>query len=104
MQHVPVLSDEVIQFLDPKPGGRFIDATLGAGGHTRAILDRTAPDGRLLAIDQDESALSSAKAMLESFGSRVVLVHSNFRLLQRIAESHGFVGSDGVLADIGISS
>jgi 16S rRNA (cytosine1402-N4)-methyltransferase len=104
MQHVPVLSDEVIQFLDPKPGGRFVDATLGAGGHTRAILDRTSPDGRLLAIDQDESALSSAKAMLESFGSRVVFVHSNFRLLQRIAEAHGFMGADGVLADIGISS
>src|SRR5262245_46266871 len=104
MLHTPVLLDEVIRFLDPAPGGRFIDATLGAGGHTRAILDRTGPDGAVLAIDQDESALSSAKATLESFGSRVVFVHSNFRAVQAIAEAHGFSPCDGVLADIGISS
>jgi 16S rRNA (cytosine1402-N4)-methyltransferase len=104
MAHIPVLLDEVIRFLDPKPGGRFIDATLGAGGHTRAILDRTAPDGTVLAIDQDESALSSAKAILQSFGSRVLLVHSNFRGVQAIAEAHEFSACDGVLADIGISS
>ena len=67
-KHLPVLLDEVIQFLDPKPGGRFIDATLGAGGHARAILERTSPDGRMAAIDQDESALASAREMLESFG------------------------------------
>src|SRR5262245_60980035 len=104
MLHTPVLLDEVIRFLDPAPGGRFIDATLGAGGHTRAILDRTGPDGAVLAIDQDESALSSAKATLESFGSRVVFVHSNFRAVQTIADAHGFLQCDGVLADIGISS
>jgi 16S rRNA (cytosine1402-N4)-methyltransferase len=104
MLHIPVLLDEVIQFLDPQQGGRFIDATLGAGGHTRAILERTAPDGKSLAIDQDESALSATKAMLESFGSRVVFVHSNFRAIQTLAEAHGFIDCDGVLADIGISS
>jgi 16S rRNA (cytosine1402-N4)-methyltransferase len=104
MQHIPVLKNEIIQYLDPKPGGRFIDATLGAGGHTREILERTGPDGRVLAIDQDESALSNAKAMLESFGSRVVFVHSNFRTVGQIAEEHGFLDCDGVLADIGISS
>src|SRR5262245_3480755 len=102
--HTPVLLAEVIQFLDPKPGGRFIDATLGAGGHTRAILDRTAPDGRVLAIDQDEAALSSAKATLESFGSRIAFVQSNFRVVRTIAEKYGFMNCDGVLADIGISS
>jgi 16S rRNA (cytosine1402-N4)-methyltransferase len=102
--HIPVLLDEVIQFLAPKPGGRFIDATAGAGGHTRAILAQTSPGGRVLAIDQDESALSNAKATLESFGSRIVFVHSNFRNLRTIAEANGFMDSDGVLADIGISS
>ena len=102
--HTPVLVEETMQFLDPRPGNRFIDATLGAGGHTRAILDRTAPDGRVLGIDQDETALSSAKVMLESFGSRVVLVHSNFRSVRTIAETHGFLECDGVLADIGLSS
>jgi 16S rRNA (cytosine1402-N4)-methyltransferase len=102
--HISVLLDEVIQFLDPKPGGRFIDATLGAGGHAIAILERTAPDGRLLAIDQDESALSNAKAMLASSGSRAVLIHGNFRSVRDLAETCGFTGCDGVLADIGISS
>jgi len=104
MQHIPVLLDEVVQFLNPAPGGRFIDATLGAGGHTRAILERTAPDGKSLAIDQDESALNTTTATLESFGSRVVFVHSNFRAIEAIAEAHGFINCDGVLADIGISS
>jgi 16S rRNA (cytosine1402-N4)-methyltransferase len=102
--HIPVLLNEVVQFLDPKPGGRFIDATLGAGGHARAILERTGPDGMLLALDQDQSALSSARETLESFGSRGVFVHSNFRMLRAVAEAHGFVGCDGILADIGISS
>jgi len=102
--HTSVLLAETMSFLDPKPGGRFIDATLGAGGHTRAILDYTAPDGRVLAIDQDEAALSSAKGMLESFGSRVLYVHSNFRAVQAIAAVRGFMDCDGVLADIGISS
>jgi len=104
MLHIPVLKNEVIQYLDPKPGSRFIDATLGAAGHTREILERTGPDGQVLAIDQDESALSNAKAMLESFGSRVIFVHSNFRAVGKIAEERGFLNCDGVLADIGISS
>src|SRR5262249_13749256 len=102
--HTPVLVDETIQFLGPKPGNRFIDATLGAGGHTLAILDQTLPDGRVLGIDQDETALANAKATLESFGSRVVFVHSNFRVVRMIAETYGFLECDGVLADIGISS
>jgi 16S rRNA (cytosine1402-N4)-methyltransferase len=104
MRHVPVLLNESLQYLDPKPGARFIDATLGAGGHTREILERTGPDGQVLAIDQDESALSNAKATLESFGSRVIFVHSNFRAVGKIAEEYGFLNCDGVLADIGISS
>jgi len=102
--HMPVLVGETTQFLDPKPGNRFIDATLGAGGHTRAILERTPPDGRVLVIDQDETALANAKATLESFGSRVVFVHSNFRAVRTVAETYGFQGCDGVLADLGISS
>jgi 16S rRNA (cytosine1402-N4)-methyltransferase len=102
--HTPVLVDEVIQFLDPRPGGRFIDATLGAGGHTRAILDRTSPDGRMLVFDQDESALAAAKETLQSFGSRVQFIHSNFREVATCAAQYGFLGCDGVLADIGISS
>src|SRR5437868_14821443 len=79
LRHTPVLLDEVLQFLEPGPGGRFIDATLGAGGHSRAILERTAPGGLLLAIDQDEPALAQARQDLASFGARVLFAHSNFR-------------------------
>ena len=104
MLHIPVLLDEVIQFLDPGPGNKFIDATLGAGGHTRAILDRTSPDGRMLVFDQDESALAAAKETLRSYGSRIQFIHSNFREAATFAGQFGFLDCDGVLADIGISS
>ena len=102
--HIPVLLDEVIQYLEPKPGGRFIDSTLGAAGHAGALLDRTAPDGKVLGIDQDESALITAKESLRSFGSRAVFVHANFRDVALIAAKHGFMECEGVLADLGISS
>jgi 16S rRNA (cytosine1402-N4)-methyltransferase len=102
--HIPVLLGEVIQFLEPKPGGRFIDATLGAAGHARAVLERTAPDGKLLGIDHDESALAIAKEGLQLFGSRVVFVHANSREVEIAAAKHGFMECDGVMADLGISS
>ena len=104
MLHIPVLLDEVIQFLEPKAGGNLIDATLGAAGHARALLERTAPDGRVLGIDQDESALIAAKESLASFGSRALFAHGNFREIASIAAQNGFMDCDGVLADIGISS
>src|SRR5438093_790280 len=103
-RHTPVLAEEVIQFLNPRPGGFFIDVTVGAGGHSRVILELTAPDGKLLAIDQDESALTQAGQELAVFGPRVVFVHANFREVAQVAAAHGFSGCDGVLADIGISS
>jgi 16S rRNA (cytosine1402-N4)-methyltransferase len=102
--HTPVLLDEVIQFLEPKPGAHFIDATAGAGGHSRAILERTGPPGKLFAIDQDESALAQSREELAPFASRVVFVHSNFREIARLAAERDFLNCDGVLADIGISS
>src|SRR5438094_4440911 len=102
--HTPVLLDEVIRFLEPKPGGRYIDATLGAGGHTGALLEHTAPDGKVLGIDQDESALARAREALESFGPGALFVHANFREVESVAAGHGFTQCDGVLADIGMSS
>src|SRR5260370_2340557 len=102
--HTAVLIDEVVQFLQPRPGGRFIDATLGAGGHSRAILEQTAPGGTLLAIDQDESALARTEAVLASFAPRIVFAHSNFREVGPLATEHGFLQCDGLLPYIGISS
>ncbi len=102
--HTPVLAEEVIQFLNPRPGGRFIDATVGAGGHSRVILQHTSPDGKLLAIDRDESALKQTREELARFGPRVVFLHSNFTHVSQLAAATGFSDCDGVLADIGISS
>ncbi len=102
--HVPVLKEEVVAHLAPRPGGRYIDATVGAGGHAEAILERSAPDGRLLGIDRDPSALEVAGERLSRFGRRVTLVHGSFRELGRLARAHTFTGVDGILFDLGYSS
>lgn len=102
--HQPVLYAEVLDALQPKSGGAYIDGTVGAGGHAEGILERSAPDGRLLGLDQDPTALETAAQRLAHFGERVVLVRRNFRFLRDVAEAHGFVGVDGILLDLGYSS
>lgn len=102
--HVPVLFQAVLDFLAPRPNGRYIDATLGAGGHAAGILDASAPNGRLLGIDADPSALEIAAAHLARFGDRAVLVHANFSRLKTLAAAHGFLPADGIVLDIGLSS
>jgi len=93
-----------MQFLNLRTDGRYIDATFGAGGHTRELLDRTSPGGRVLAIDQDETAIEQGRIELQSYGSRLELVKANFRDIESIVQEHGFAGLDGILADIGVSS
>jgi 16S rRNA (cytosine1402-N4)-methyltransferase len=102
-QHVPVLLLEVLEGLVVRPGGRYVDCTLGGGGHSAAILE-AAGAGRLLALDRDEAAIERATRRLASFGRRATLVHASFRDLAAIAEGHGFVPCDGVLLDLGLSS
>ena len=77
-EHRPVLLDEVIQHLRCTPGSFFVDGTVGGGGHARAILEMTAPDGRLIGIDWDENALAKAQLNLQSYSRRLVLVRDNF--------------------------
>ncbi len=103
-RHVPVLLQEVLHYLQPRPGGTYIDATVGGGGHAEAILQASAPDGRLLGLDADPAALGRSHRRLHRFEHRVVLVHANFDQLQLIAEREGFVPADGVLMDLGVSS
>src|SRR5687767_11028341 len=79
--HEPVLLAEVLAQLDPREGGRFLDGTVGAGGHAAAILERTGPSGRLIGLDVDPAALAEARRVLARFGDRAVLVRSNFALL-----------------------
>jgi 16S rRNA (cytosine1402-N4)-methyltransferase len=102
--HVSVLLQPVIEFLAPRDAGRYIDATLGAGGHAAAILDASAPSGRLLGLDADPHALALAAQNLERFGARVQLAHTNFENLHAIAAAHGFASADGIVLDLGLSS
>src|SRR5690349_1184913 len=83
--HVSVLLEETLDGLHLVAGGHYIDGTLGAGGHAAAILERSAPDGRLLGLDVDPTALALAGARLTPFGSRVVLVHANAGDLASVA-------------------
>jgi 16S rRNA (cytosine1402-N4)-methyltransferase len=96
--------DEVLRELSPQSGQRFIDATVGAGGHTQAILKATDPDGRVLAMDADPLALNIARQRLASYGSRALFVHSNFDQIAHVAGKYDFVPVQGILFDLGLSS
>jgi 16S rRNA (cytosine1402-N4)-methyltransferase len=102
--HLPVLLEEVLTWLDPKPAGRYCDATLGLGGHARAVLERSAPDGRLIGIDRDPAALAAARLTLQPFGDRVTLVHSRFSQVREVLDRLGMVPIDGFVIDLGVSS
>lgn len=103
-QHAPVLLNAVLDGLDPQPGDRFVDCTLGGGGHTTALLDRSAPDGRVLALDADPSAIERVRPRMIVYGQRIVIAHGNFSQLGEVARQHGFEDVDGVLMDLGLSS
>ena len=102
--HTPVLLDAVLHYLNPQPGGRFIDATLGAGGHAGAVLERIAPHGKLLAIDHDAEALALAGERLAPYASQTVWVQANFSEIAEVAQAEDFLDVDGVVADLGVSS
>jgi len=102
--HLPVLLNEVLDGLEVKAGGTYIDCTLGAGGHARAILERSEPKGRLLGIDRDPEAIQLSESQLIPYGERVRLVGESFVRLEALASAEGFMPSDGVLLDLGISS
>ncbi|UCH30269.1 MAG: 16S rRNA (cytosine(1402)-N(4))-methyltransferase RsmH [Myxococcales bacterium] len=103
-EHVPVLLDEVMEQLAPVAGGVYADVTLGGGGHSRAILERTAPDGRLIGTDRDPSALEAAGAALRDFGERVALRKARIRDLRDVLDELHIEHVDGVVADLGVSS
>lgn len=104
--HVPVLPLETLEWLAPRPSARYIDGTLGGAGHTALLLEQTAPDGRVLAIDADLLALTRARMRLpEAIATgRLVLRHGNFAQIASLAAEADFTGVDGVLLDLGLSS
>jgi 16S rRNA (cytosine1402-N4)-methyltransferase len=103
-EHIPVLAGECMKFLQPQPAGRFIDCTVNGGGHSVQILERTAPDGTLLALDADPDAVALARDRLAQFGPRARVIHSNFRSVETVAHEQQFADVDGVLMDLGLSS
>lgn len=103
-KHIPVLFEEIMTIMAPKPGELFVDCTLGGGGHSKGFLERTGPDGRLIGIDQDVNALAAAQKNLSIFDGRVTFVHSNYENLDMILNQYAAEGVDGILFDIGVSS
>jgi 16S rRNA (cytosine1402-N4)-methyltransferase len=102
--HRPVLLSESLAFLDPRPDAVIVDGTVGGAGHAAAILERTAPEGLLIALDRDEQALAAARRQLQAFGPRVRLIHASFRSLSGVLAELGVPRVDGVLFDLGVSS
>lgn len=105
-QHTPVLLAEVIAGLAPRPGGRYLDATVGGGGHALAVLQAAQPGGVLLGIDADPAALAAtAERLAEAgLGQQAVLRHGSFADLAALAAEAGFAAVDGILFDLGVSS
>ena len=102
--HIPVLLQEVIQHIQPRSGGIYLDCTVGLGGHASAILENSSPDGRLIGIDLDKDAIAIAQKNLSRFQNRVILIHGNFVNLDKILEELDISSVDGILMDLGVSS
>ncbi len=102
--HETVLLEETIDAIAPRSGGLYCDATLGGGGHSAAILERSAPDGRLIGVDRDPAALAAARERLAEHGDRVTFVHGAFGDLPQLLAELGVERVDGLVADVGVSS
>ncbi len=102
--HRPVLLHEVCRFMQARPGGAYIDATVGSAGHAEKLLGGLEPPARLLALDRDADALERARVRLRRFGRQITLVQSDFKALGTVAVEHGFDAVDGILLDLGVSS
>lgn len=103
-KHVSVLLDEVIDNLDIKPDGIYVDGTLGGAGHASEVCKRLGPDGRFIGIDQDEEAIAASTARLAEFGSKVTIVKSNYVHMKQVLSDQGIRKVDGIVLDLGVSS
>jgi len=102
--HQPVLYKEIIHALQPQAGGRYVDGTLGAGGHARGILEACAPDGQLLGLDVDPQALTIARETLAPYEHRIHLVQASYTTLSTQLKNLGWDSVDGIVLDLGASS
>jgi 16S rRNA (cytosine1402-N4)-methyltransferase len=102
--HKPVLLNEVIEALSPQPGQRYVDCTLGNGGHAEAMLERILPGGQLLGIDADPESIEISRHRLGNYTKDIVLINDNFSNLEMICKENGFIPVQGILFDLGLSS
>lgn len=102
--HVTVLLREVVEFLSPAPGRRYLDGTVGGGGHSEALLLASGPDGQVLGLDRDEEALVAATQRLQSFGLRFLARQASFAEAPEVLAAIGWGAVDGAILDLGISS
>lgn len=102
--HEPVLYHEIIHYLRPHSGGRYVDCTLGSGGHAWGILEASHPTGQLLGMDVDPSALAMAGKYLEPFSERIKLLRASYVTLSQQIKAQGWENVDGILFDLGLSS
>lgn len=103
LEHTPVLLHEAVELLAPKPGGMYVDGTLGAGGHAAEILKRSTPDGVLIGLDRDAEAVERCRTNLAAYGTRAVARQANFRDIRPVLSELGHDTVDGVLLDLGVS-
>jgi 16S rRNA (cytosine1402-N4)-methyltransferase len=102
--HTPVLIKEVVNQLQPRRGGLYVDCTVGGGGHAWEILRACGPDGQLIGLDWDEEAIAASRERLGEFGARVQLVRANYVELEKVLMSLRVTAVDGVVFDLGVSS
>jgi len=104
IRHIPVLAEEVVSWLACRPGGVYLDCTVGQGGHAECILERSGPDGVLIGIDRDPEAIAATSVRLARYASRLRLVQGNFSAVKQHLRSVGVSEVDGVIFDLGMSS
>ncbi len=103
-EHIPVMAKEVLNLLRLKPGGIYVDATVGMGGHAQAILERIQPGGLLIGIDRDKESLEKAHVRLKAFAGSLRTFHDNYKNLPLILNNLAIRPVDGILVDLGVSS
>ncbi len=104
MEHVPVLCEEIVNYLKPQSCGKYVDGTLGGGGHARSILSASQPDGMLLGLDVDAYAISKSSDYLEGFGERLTIMKSSYVEMDRCIDKLGWEKVNGIILDLGLSS